>query len=127
MADNPKEVFELLKGILKKARNKTKTDLEELKKYFHLKELNSYDSAYYLRILREKKYEVDEKELKKYFEFESVLDYLYRFVERFYGIEIRQMNTKTYDKDVRIYEIFKGKKLLAYYFLDTFYRKGKRH
>jgi peptidyl-dipeptidase Dcp len=123
MANNPKEVFKLLKDVLKKVKKKTKTDLSELKKYFHLQKLDSYDFAYYSRILREEKYKVDEKELKKYFEFEEVLNYLYSFVEKFYGVKIKEINIKSYDEDVRVYEIYKGKTLLAYYFLDAFYRK----
>jgi Zn-dependent oligopeptidase len=90
MAENPKEVLKLLKDINKKAKIKAKKDLKELEKYFSLKKLNSYDTAYYSRILKEQKYEIDEKELKKYFEFESVLNYLHRFIEKFYGIEIRE-------------------------------------
>ncbi|MDR1988255.1 MAG: M3 family metallopeptidase [Candidatus Peribacteria bacterium] len=107
MADSPKDVFKLLKTILKKAKNKAKLDLKELKEYFKLEKIHSYDVAYYSRILKEQKYEVDEKELKKYFEFENVLDYLHRFVEKFYNIEIKQVSLKSYDSEVRIYEVYK--------------------
>jgi Zn-dependent oligopeptidase len=131
MAENPKEVLKLLKNIYKKAETKAKEDLKELKKYFSLKKLNSYDIAYYSRILKEQKYEIDEKELKEFFEFENVLKYLHRFIENFYGVEIKDKRLKTkenvlYSENVRIYEIYKDKKLISYYFLDPFFRKGKR-
>ncbi|MDR2411335.1 MAG: M3 family metallopeptidase [Candidatus Peribacteria bacterium] len=94
MAENTKEVLKLLENIYKKAKIKAKIDLKELKKHFSLKELNSYDIAYYSRILKEQKYEIDEKKLKEFFEFESILDYLHRFIEKFYGIEIRSLKLK---------------------------------
>jgi Zn-dependent oligopeptidase len=55
-----------------------------LKKYFNLKELNSFDLAYYSRIYKEKEYQIDSKELKKYFEFENVLSYLHNLVNELY-------------------------------------------
>jgi Zn-dependent oligopeptidase len=61
--------------------------------------------------------------LKKYFEFEDVLNYLFRFVENFYGIEICERLSEDNNKDIRIYEVYKDKKLISYYFLDPFFRK----
>jgi peptidyl-dipeptidase Dcp len=55
-----------------------------LKNYFNLKEIKSYDLAYFSRIYKEEKYNIDDKEMKKYFEIENVLKYLFAFVESFY-------------------------------------------
>jgi Zn-dependent oligopeptidase len=79
--------------------------------------------------LKEEKYEIDEKEMKKYFEFESVLDYLHRFIEKFYRIKIvefKGFQQKKYNENVKIYEIYKNNTLISYYFLDPFFRNGKR-
>jgi peptidyl-dipeptidase Dcp len=91
-----------------------------------LKELKSFDVAYYARILKEEKYDLDEKEVKKYFEFENVLNYLHRFIENFYSVEIKEVKQDSYDENIRVYEIHKDEKLISYYFLDSFYRKNKR-
>lgn len=126
MANSPEQVFELLESISEKSVSKAKIELQDLKDYFWLQDLQTYDLAYYSRILREEKYEVDEKIIKQYFEFEDVLSYLHRFIEKFYSIEIKKIKVETYDSEVRIYEIYKENKLISYYFLDPYYRKTKR-
>ncbi|NVP17119.1 M3 family metallopeptidase [Candidatus Gracilibacteria bacterium] len=126
MANSPEQVFELLESISEKSVSKAKIELQDLKDYFGLQDLQTYDLAYYSRILREEKYEVDEKIIKQYFEFEDVLSYLHRFIEKFYSIEIKEIKVETYDSEVRIYEIYKENKLISYYFLDPYYRKTKR-
>lgn len=126
MADSPKQVFKLIEAISKKAHLKAEKELEELKQYFKLDILESYDVAFYSRIYKEEKYEVDDKELKKYFEFENTLSYLHNFAKEFYWIELKKLDIESYNKDVIIYEVYKDWILISYYFLDSFYRKNKR-
>ncbi|MDD2907929.1 MAG: M3 family metallopeptidase [Candidatus Gracilibacteria bacterium] len=126
MADSPEQVFELLESTSLKAKEKANKDIQEVKDYFKLSHIETYDLAYYTRILKEEKYAIDEKELKLYFEFENVLNYLHRFIETFYSIEIKEIKLESYNADIRVYEIYKDNKLISYYFLDAFYRKGKR-
>lgn len=126
MADSPEQVFELLNSTSEKATIKAELDLKEVKDYFNLDHIETYDLAYYTRILKEEKYSLDEKVLKNYFEFEDVLSYLHRFIENFYSLEIKESSIESYNNDVRVYEIYKEGKLISYYFLDAFYRKWKR-
>lgn len=126
MADSPEQVFELLNSTSEKATIKAELDLKEVKDYFNLDHIETYDLAYYTRILKEEKYSLDEKVLKNYFEFEDVLSYLHRFIENFYSLEIKESSIESYNSDVRVYEIYKKGKLISYYFLDAFYRKWKR-
>ena len=126
MAKKPEKVFDFILSIFEKAKKKAKKEKKELLEYFDLKEIETYDFAYYTRKLRDEKYKVDEQEIKKYFEFENVLNYLHRFIEKFYSIKIKEVEVESYHKDVRVYEIYKDSELIAYYFLDAFYRKGKR-
>lgn len=125
MAKKPEVVFELLEWIAKKAKKKSKEELKELKKYFQLKEIKPWDNAYYSRKLKEEKYLLDEKELKNYFWY-HVINYLFSFVKDFYGIEMRKIETKTYNNDVEVFEVYKNWKLISYYLLDLFYRETKR-
>ena len=51
------------------------------------------------------------------------MSWLHSFVEKFFGIEIK----KTWEtKDNLYYEVFKNWNLISYFFLDAFYRPGKR-
>lgn len=126
MAESPKQVIDLINDINKKSYKKAKEEIKYLKNYFKLRELNSYDLAYYSRKLKEEKYEIDEKELKKYFEFENVLKYLFDFVKWFYWIELKQIDIEKYDENIRIFEVYKDWNFISYYFLDPFYRKNKK-
>lgn len=126
MADSPEQIFKLIQGISEQAKEKALSEKEELKKYFTLDEIATYDTGYYSRIYKEEKYNLDEKELKKYFEFESVLQYLHNFVKDFLGIEMKIINVPTYKEDIKVYEVSRNKEKIAYYFLDAFYGKEKR-
>ncbi len=126
MADSPKQVIDLIEWISKKAHKKAKKEIEELKKYFNLKQITPSDLSYYSRIYKEKEYKIDSKELRKYFEFEEVLSYLHNLVENLYWIKLKKINIETYNKNVKIYEVYKDKKLISYYLLDPFYRETKR-
>lgn len=126
MADSPKQVFELIEWISDKANKKANEEISELKKYFKLDKIESYDLAYYSRIYKEEKYDIDDKELKKYFEFENTLSYLFNFVKEFLWLELKEIKTCSYNSDVRVYEVYLNWKLISYYFLDAFYVKNKR-
>lgn len=126
MAESPEQVIDLVLWVSDKAKNKANLEVEELKKYFNLENIESYDFAFYSRKLKEEKYDVDEKEVKKYFEYENVLNYLHKFIEKFFSLEIKKTEIESYHPDVVVYEIIKDGNLVAYYFLDAFYRKWKR-
>ncbi len=126
MADSPKQVFELIQGISKTAKTKAIEERDELKKYFNLTELHSYDMGFYSRKYKEEKYNLDEKELKKYFKYENVLEYLHNFVKEFLGIEMREISASVYSKSVKTYEVYRNDEKIAYYLLDAFYSKEKR-
>lgn len=126
MADSPEQVFELIQWISQKAKQKANQEKQELKEYFQLDEIASYDMAYYSRKYKEEKYSLDEKELKKYFEYENVLQYLHNFVREFLGIEMKEISVPVYHQDVKVYEVYRNNQKIAYYFLDAFYRKEKR-
>lgn len=124
MAESPKQVFELIEWISKKAYIKANSEINELKEYFKLDKIDSEDFAYYSRIYKEKKYDIDDKELKNYFEFENTLTYLHNLSKEFYWIELIEIESNL--DDIRIYEVYKDWVLISYYFLDPFYRKNKR-
>ena len=126
MAENPEQIFDLIKWTLDKAKTKAEKEIKELEEHFHWNKFETYDLAYYTRKLKEEKYDVDEQEVKKYFEFENVLDYLFKFVENFYWIKIKKIAIESYNDDIRVYEIYKDNKLISYYFLDAFFRNWKR-
>jgi len=137
MADSPEQVLELLTKISTKARVKAVEEIEYLKQYFKVDEINEWDLAYYYRQLKEQKYKLDDKELKKYFEFEAVLEWLFSTVGKLFWLTLKRINKKLFSPmggdawkaegvDVRFYEVYRSWKKIAYYMLDSFYREEKR-
>lgn len=128
MAKNSKEVIDLLTNISNKAKNKALKEIEEIKNFFQLESINSWDMAYYSRILKEKKYKLDDKELKQYFEFENTKNALFETVKKLYDIEMKPIKVEwIYDDDVEVYEVYKDGIFISYFMWDYFYNKNKRN
>lgn len=126
MADSPEQVLELFSDISGKARPKSESELNEIKEYFNLEELNIWDMTYYANILKKEKYALDERELKKYFEFESVKEGMFRVIGKLYGVEMKKIELESYSDDVEVYEVWKDNTFLSYFFTDYFYNPLKR-
>ena len=123
MAGSSKNAKNMIHQIFEKAFPKAQEEIETLKNHYQLDKLEPQDLAYYTRKYKEEVFELQEEKLKEYFEFTHVLNWLHSFVGKFFGIEIK----KTWEtKDNLYYEVFKDWNLISYFFLDAFYRPGKR-
>ena len=123
MAGSPKSAKNMIHQIFEKALPKAEKEIETLKTHYQLERLEPWDLAYYTRKYKEEVFAIQEEKLKEYFEFDQVLSWLHSFVGKFFGIEIK----KTWEtKDNLYYEVFKDWNLISYFFLDAFYRPGKR-
>ncbi len=127
MADSPKQVIDLLADLTKKAKPKALKEIDEIKDFFDLKEINSWDMSYYSRILKEKKYKLNEEKLKQYFEFENTKKALFETVWKLYWIEMRFLeNVEKYNENIEIYEVYKNWEFISYFIWDYFYNENKR-
>ena len=123
MAGSPENAKNMIHQIFEKALPKAEKEIEALKTHYQLERLEPWDLAYYTRKYKEEVFAIQEEKLKEYFEFDQVLNWLHSFVGKFFGIEIK----KTWEtKDNLYYEVFKNWNLISYFFLDAFYRPGKR-
>lgn len=123
MAGSPENAKNMIHQIFEKALPKAEKEIETLKTHYQLDKLEPRDLAYYTRKYKEEVFAIQEEKLKEYFEFTHVLNWLHSFVGKFFGIEIK----KTWEtKDNLYYEVFKDWNLISYFFLDAFYRPGKR-
>ena len=123
MAGSSENAKNMIQQIFEKAFPKAQEEIETLKNHYQLDKLEPRDLAYYTRKYKEEVFELQEEKLKEYFEFTHVLNWLHSFVGKFFGIEIK----KTWEtKDNLYYEVFKDWNLISYFFLDAFYRPGKR-
>ncbi|MDQ7008884.1 MAG: M3 family metallopeptidase [Candidatus Gracilibacteria bacterium] len=131
MAESPEQVIDLLSDLSQKAKPKAMAEIEEIKEFFNLSELNSWDMGYYARILKEKKYKLDDKKLKQYFEFENTKKALFETVEKLYGIRMEKVSRDVamlhlYSDDIEYYKVYKDQKFISYFIGDYFYNPDKR-
>ena len=127
MADTPEEVLKLLEELSEKAKPKALEEIEEIKNFFNLNEINSWDMLYYSRILKEKKYKLDDKKLKEYFEFENTKNALFETVEKLYDIKMTKIEVEwKYNENIEIYEVYKWDKFISYFMWDFFHNENKR-
>jgi peptidyl-dipeptidase Dcp len=125
MADSEEEIINFIKNIWNKTKKKAFEEIDLLKKYFGLSDFWPYDIYYYSRIYKKKEFNFEESEFRNYFEFESVLAWLFGIVKDFYWVEVKEISPEKYNKDLKIYEIYKDDKLISYFIGDYFYRKWK--
>jgi len=126
MAESPEQVKNLFWEIAEQARPKAILELQEIREYFNLKELDIWDLGYYANKLKQEKYTFDSRELKKYFVYENVLAGLFETTQRLYNIEMKKTDIVSYSEDVEIYEVYRNGTFLSYYFTDFFYTPLKR-
>jgi len=107
MAESPAQIKNLFTDISRKAKPKGQAEIQEIREYFQLRDIQVWDLSYYANKLREDKYAFDSKKLKKYLEFEKVLAGMFEIVKRLYGIEMKQLKIESYDSDVQVYEVYK--------------------
>jgi oligopeptidase A len=89
--------------------------------------LEVWDVAYYAEKQRKALFDFDEEELRPYFPADSVLDGLFRIVQRLYGITIEPRPAPAWDPEVRTYGIRDAKgDLVAAFYADLYPRENKR-
>ena len=124
MAKTPETAKKFISKISKKAYWKAKIEYKRLEEYFWLDELKYYDLQYYSRKFKEENYQIDDEKIKEYFEFNHVLSWLFNFVEKFFGINMKYIETDNAEQIC--YEVYYQWKQISYFVLDPFYRKWKR-
>ncbi|PLY12381.1 MAG: peptidase M3 [Sulfurimonas sp.] len=125
MAKDEKSVVDFLEKLIVNSKAQAKKELKELQKIAK-KPLQSFDSAYYSEILKKEKYEIDEEEYRSYFEQNSVLDGMFEFLNKLFGISFKKVDEKLWHKKATSYDLYLDNKLKARLYLDLEARKGKQ-
>jgi oligopeptidase A len=124
MAPNEDKVLEFLNTLVQKSKNQAKKELETLQKITD-KTLQSFDMAYYSELLKKEKYDLDEELYRPYFEQNSVVQGMFKFLNKLFGIEFRKTDELLWDKKATAYDLYINNKLKSRLYLDLEARKGK--
>ena len=91
-------------------------------------EMEPWDRAFYAERMREERFAFQEEELRPYFSLPRVLDGLFALGSRLFDIEIAPATEQppVWDSEVVLYEVSKGGKPVAAFFLDAFSRPAEK-
>ena len=140
MADDQKQIENLLNDLSEKSKPYALKEMNELEHFMKIKHpqkehINHWDVGYYSEKLKEEKYQYKEEDLKPYFALPNVLKGLFGIAHKLFDIIIEEVDIKkeeiqTWHKDVqffRIYENNEEKTHLASFYLDPFSRPGEKN
>lgn len=125
MAKDETNVLEFLETLKTNSIPQAKEELKTLQTMSN-EPLQSYDTGFYSEILKKKKHDFNEELYFPYFEQTNVVNGLFDFLNKLFGISFKKLDEKLWDEKATAYELFVDDKLRAKLYLDLESRKGKR-
>ncbi|MCF6340197.1 MAG: M3 family metallopeptidase [Sulfurimonas sp.] len=125
MANSQSEVTGFLESLIKNSKAQAKEELKELQEITP-KTLQSFDAAYYSEILKKEKYDLDEELYRPYFEQKSVVNGMFKFLNKLFGIEFKKVDEELWDEKAFSYDLYIENKLRSRLYLDLEARESKR-
>jgi oligopeptidase A len=125
MAKDEKSVIDFLEKLITNSKTQAANELKELQEIAK-KSLQSFDTAYYSELLKKAKYDIDEELYRPYFEQNSVLEGMFNFLNRLFGITLKKTNEELWHKKASSYDLYYDGKLKSRLYLDLESRKGKQ-
>lgn len=125
MASDEKSVLNFLDDLLQNSKHQAKEELKTLQA-MKKEPLKSFDSAYYSEILKKEQYDLDEELYRPYFEEKSVVNGMFDFLNKLFGIKFKKTDELLWDAKAYSYDLYLDDKLKARLYLDLEARKSKR-
>lgn len=127
MAKDPDTVLSFLHELADASMAQAQRELAELRAFAGAEELQSFDTAFYAEQLKKARYDIDEEEYRPYFEQNSVVEGLFEFLHRIFGVSIRPSTDATlWHEKATVHDIYVDDTLRARLYLDLEARPSKR-
>lgn len=131
MAENAKNVYNLLDQLLEVSYAAAKGEIADITKYAQSigfkGNLERWDFTYYSEKYKNYKFNISDDMVKPYFKLENVIDGVFKLTNKLYGITYKQnKKIQVYHQDVTVYEVYRNKNLLGILYLDFHPRASKR-
>ncbi len=132
MAERPQRVYDLLDKIWKPALETAERDRDLLAARMKADGIDgtfgASDWRYYVRKIREEKYNFDEDQTRPYFEANAVRDGALALATRLFGLSFKKRDDiATWHEDQQVYEVLdQEKKHLGIIYFDFYARPSKR-
>ncbi len=133
MAENPKNVYNLLDNLRDAYRPAQQAEFAELTAFASELEgkpvtIKAWDYSYYSNKLKNQKYSYNEEDLRPYFELNNVIDGVFGLATKLYGLNFTEnKNIQVYHEDVKAFEVTDAEgKYVGVIYTDFFPRDSKR-
>ena len=133
MMETPEKLAKFMQEVMQAAYPVAVTDVKEVEHFafeMDAKKLSDgiqrWDIGYYSEKLKQKKYDFDAELLRPYFQLEKVREGIFNLYGKLYGITFKENpNIEVYHPDVKVYEVFDGKRFMGILYMDMFPRSSK--
>ncbi|MCF6310690.1 MAG: M3 family metallopeptidase [Sulfurimonas sp.] len=125
MAKNENDVIDFLETLISKSKSQAENEIKELQEIAD-KPLESFDTAFYSELLKKEKYDLDEELYRPYFEQKSVVNGMFDFLNKLFGIRFEKVDEKLWNEKTFSYDLHVEDKLRARLYLDLEARESKR-
>lgn len=125
MAKDEKSVIDFLQKLIINSKTQAKEELSEVQQ-LSSKPLQSFDAAYYSELLKKEKYEIDEELYRPYFEQNSVVNGMFEFLNKLFGIKFKKTDEKLWHEKAYSCDLYIDDMLKSRLYLDLETRKGKQ-
>ena len=131
-AESKENVYNFLDQLRESYMPVAEQEVAELQEFAKAKgfytTLQPWDWSFFSKQLKEEKYAISDDLIRPYFQKEKVIEGVFGFAKRMYGITFKEnKNIQVYHPEVIPYEVFDQKgKYLAVFYLDFHPREGKR-
>jgi len=125
-ATSPEDVTAFLNDLAEKAYKQGQQEIDELKALSGLDDIQAYDTGFYSEKLRVEKCGYDEQKYRPYFELDNVVNGLFSFVEKVFGVSFNKADVPVWHESVKAYDISRNGEVFARIYTDLTFRKGKR-
>lgn len=135
MAAEPKAVWRLLDQLQTAATPASLQEFAELKTFManegadYADSPAAWDMAFWMEKLRAQKFSYDSEMVRQYFQVPKVMDSLFSFMNKLYGIEIRQVpagKVSTWKPGVEFYEVSENGQVISGLYVDLYERPGEK-
>jgi oligopeptidase A len=127
-APNPEEVISFLESLAKSSKPQGEEEYKKLIEFASSSdsEVDVYDLTFYAEKLKETTCDFDENIYRPYFEKTSVVNGMFDFTEKIFGLTFEEVDIPLWDAKAKAYDLYRQDKLIARLYTDLEARKGKR-
>lgn len=128
MIKSDKEIKKFLKNLSTKLNPAFKHEIKELCDENKTMNINQWDINYYVRKIKEKKYNYNTEKIREYFPTDHVINELLNIYQTLFSIKLENQSLnddEKWEKSITCYKVIKNDTIIGYIYFDLYPRESK--